>query len=102
MRMSHIYQPVMLMELLKSSGQCSTDQIARAILLHDQSQVEYYEKITRDMVGRVLRNHDIVSKLGQIYALNGFDLLTDEQVESLVTACQSKLEEYLKQRGAKI
>jgi len=102
MRMSHIYQPVMLMELLRNQGQRSCEEIARAILTHDQSQVEYYEKITRDMVGRVLRNHDIVSKQGQNYALNGFDQLTDEQVEILVEACQAKLDEYLAQRGEKI
>lgn len=100
--MSHIYQPVMLMELLLNRGECSTEQIARAILQHDQSQVEYYEKITRDMVGRVLRNHGIVSKHGQNYALNGFDQLAPNEVEQLIAACQAKLDDYLAQRGEKI
>jgi ATP adenylyltransferase len=62
MRMSHTYQPVMFMTLLEKGGSCSEEDIARAILAHDQSQVEYYEKITRDMVGPVLRNHHIVSR----------------------------------------
>ena len=57
MRMSHIYQPVMMMTLLQHNGQASTRDIAKAILHDDQSQIEYYENITRNMEGRVLRNH---------------------------------------------
>ena len=102
MRMSHIYQPVMLMALLKNQGRCSTEDIARAILEHDQSQVEYYEKITRDMVGRVLRSHHIVRKEGQSYALNDFEQLTRDQIDHLISTCQTKLDEYLSQRGQQI
>ncbi len=47
MRMSHIYQPVMLRELLASGGRASTRQIARALLAEDRSQIEYYEQITK-------------------------------------------------------
>jgi hypothetical protein len=46
MRMSHIYQPVMLMTLLRQGGRGSTKAIARSILAHDQSQVEYSENVT--------------------------------------------------------
>ena len=45
MRMSHVYQPVMLMTLLRSDGKASTTRIAKAILEHDESQIEYYEKM---------------------------------------------------------
>jgi ATP adenylyltransferase len=41
MRMSHIYQPVMLMTLLQSESRASITNIAKAILSHDQSQIEY-------------------------------------------------------------
>lgn len=54
MRMSHVYQPVMMMELLKSRGSASVTDIAKALLAHDQSQIEYYEQITKNMVGDVL------------------------------------------------
>ena len=54
MRMSHIYQPVMLLELLRSRGKASVNQIAQALLSHDVSQIEYYEQITKNMVGKVL------------------------------------------------
>jgi ATP adenylyltransferase len=46
MRMSHVYQPLMSMALLRGGGRCSTNEIARSILAHDESQVEYYEKVT--------------------------------------------------------
>src|SRR5262250_2242186 len=62
MRMSHVYQPVMLMTLLEGGGKASTTAIAKAILDHDQSQIEYYEKIVGSMVGRVLRSHGVVRK----------------------------------------
>lgn len=34
MRMSHIYQPVMLLEIPRSCGTVSIDEIAKALLLH--------------------------------------------------------------------
>ena len=64
MRMSHVYQPIMLMTLLRGGGRSSTKEIARSILAHDESQVEYYEGVTKNMVGRVFRNHGIVEKGG--------------------------------------
>ena len=41
MRMSHIYQPVMLMALLKSGGRLADKEVAKALLEHDESQIEY-------------------------------------------------------------
>lgn len=41
MRMSIIYQPVMLVELLRSGGTASIDQIAKALLLHDAKFVGF-------------------------------------------------------------
>ena len=35
MRMAHIYQPVMLLTLLQAKGECSEEDIARAIFAHD-------------------------------------------------------------------
>ena len=63
MKMSHIYQPVMLIEMLKSGGTASVTDLAKALLGHDTSQIEYYEQITKTMVGEVLTtNNDITEK----------------------------------------
>ena len=59
MRMSHIYQPVMIRELLKSGGKASIRNIAAAFLSRDESQLEYYEQITKNMPGKVLSKHGI-------------------------------------------
>ncbi len=102
MRMSHIYQPVMLTTLLLNKGQCGDRTIAKALLGRDESQIEYYQKITRDMVGRVLRRHGIVERTKKQYALNGFDDLSDPQVKTLISLCEEKLQEYLEKRGSRI
>jgi ATP adenylyltransferase len=102
MRLSHIYQPVMLLTLLQAQGECSEEDIAKAILVHDQSQIEYYEKITRDMVGRVLRSHKIVERKGRAYRLVDYDTLNQKEKDSLVALCEQKLTDYLERRGGNI
>jgi hypothetical protein len=93
MRMSHVYQPVMLMTLLRRGGRASTKDIARSILAHDESQVEYYEDVTKNMVGRVLRSHGIVEREGVSYSLVGYKDLDGEQVKRLIELCEAKLGE---------
>jgi ATP adenylyltransferase len=99
MRMSHVYQPVMLMTLLKDGGKSSTTEIAKAILDHDESQIEYYEKIVGNMVGRVLRNHGVVTKEGNDYQLCIEHNLSRSQNTHLLELCQAKLDEYKTKRG---
>ena len=84
MRMSHIYQPVMLMTLLAKGGKASVRDIAASILIHDESQIEYYEQITTQMVGRVLRDRLVVKKEGREFELLDSGGLTNAQVAELV------------------
>jgi len=101
--MSHIYQPVMLLELLRRGGSASTKQIAHALLSHDESQLEYYEQITRNMVGKVLtKNRGITSREGDRYNLNAFDALSSEEVKALIGFCKDKLDSYIEKRGKRI
>ncbi len=53
-RLSHISQPVMQMALSNNDGECHQTNIARKILVHDQSQIEYYNQITNNLVRQVL------------------------------------------------
>ncbi len=62
MRMSHIYQPVMIKSLLINNGKLTDFQIAENLLKYDGSQIEYYQNVTNNMVGKVLRSHNIVAK----------------------------------------
>jgi hypothetical protein len=99
MRMSHIYQPVMMCTLLESKGRASIEAIAKALLAEDRSQIEYYQEITRNMVGRVLREHGLVHRDGSHYVLPDFDSLTTQEVRELQLLCQSKLAAYIERRG---
>ena len=83
-------------------GKSSTTEIARSILAHDESQVEYYEDVTKNMVGRVLRSHGIVEKEANGFSLVGYDDLDDKQVEYLIELCGAKLDEYKAKRGKRI
>jgi ATP adenylyltransferase len=102
MRMSHIYQPVMLLTLMRKRGRATTTEIAKSILLHDHSQIEYYENIVHNMVGQVLRRHGIVSREGDHYLLVDFEKLTPPQVQELAQMCRKRLAEYLDRRGARV
>lgn len=99
MRMSHVYQPVVLRTLLSQGGQASTQELAAALLQRDRSQVEYYLEIVKRMVGKVLLRRGIVSKEGQTWRLRGFDVLSPKEILALQAACDRKLEAYVMQRG---
>lgn len=61
MRMSHIYQPVVLMTLLRNEGKCQEREIATELLARDESQIEYYTQITNNMVGCHSRDSSCLS-----------------------------------------
>ena len=103
MRMSHIYQPVMLIELMKHEGTADVSDIAKALLVQDVSQVEYYEHITKNMVGKVLtKNRGLTERNKNDYHLIGFKDLSPDEVSALTDLCLSKIDEYIGKRGDKI
>jgi ATP adenylyltransferase len=60
MRMSHIYQPVMLKVLLDGTGAASLEDIAKALLSYDLPQIEYYGLRTKRMVGNKHLQSDLI------------------------------------------
>jgi ATP adenylyltransferase len=100
MRMSHVYQPVMLREILRHNGAATVNEVARALLAEDRSQVEYYEQITKNMVGRVLtKNRGITEKDNETYRVKGFSELSKREVDELIARCDAKIAEYLDKRN---
>lgn len=99
MRMSHIYQPVMIRYLLTNGGVADDKMIAGEISQQDPSQIDYYRTITNNMVGRVLRNHGIVEKVNEQYVLKDYSTLSQIEIETLVNICNQKLSDYLDKRG---
>ncbi len=102
MRMSHVYQPVMIMKLLSNQGKAKADEIALDLVQNDLSQVEYYTERVNQMVGKVLRNNQIVAKEGGEYQLIGFEELSDNEREKLIELCTIKITEYKEKRGMMI
>ena len=103
MRMSHVYQPIMLIEILKNNGSASTNEVAKALLSYDISQVEYYEHITKNMVGKVLtKSRGVTSKDKNQYHLNEFENLDEEEIKKLIIYCEEKIENFIGKRGDKV
>ena len=102
MSMQHIYQPVMLIELLKNQGNASEETIARVILNRDPTQVDYYIDKVRNMVGKVLRDNGITERDKEVHSLKDFQQLTQDEIEELINLCRDKLIEFEDKRGDKI
>jgi len=105
--MSHVYQPAMLIAILENKGAASVTDIAKKLLSLDISQVEYYQQITKNMVGRVLTNHKITEKQVEGAKIKGYGIvgasdLSDEETLSLIALCQAKINEYVAKRGDQI
>lgn len=103
MRMSHVYQPVMLQVLLEKGGAASTTDIAKALLSYDRSQVEYYEIRTKNMVGKVLTQNGVIEPIRDGRRIVGYRLaaneLSEQEIAALVELCQERLSAYIDQRG---
>jgi len=101
MKMQHIYQPVMIKTLIQSNGKATPQKIAKSFLAKDQSQIDYYAEITKNMPGKVLRKHKIVE-----YSEGSFKLdlsqLTKEQKDALIRTCDKKIVEYEEKYGKTI
>ena len=102
--MSHIYQPVMIKTLLENYGVSHERDISKALLIIDESQIDYYTKITNAMVGSVLRKHDIVNRdrKSKEYRLNDIEYYSRSQIRVLKGLCDMRLNQFLEVRGKEI
>jgi diadenosine tetraphosphate (Ap4A) HIT family hydrolase/5-methylcytosine-specific restriction endonuclease McrA len=87
------------MRLLENNGKAKANEIAVDLVQNDLSQLEYYIERVNQMVGKVLRNNQIVIKENTDYQLIGFDELSDIDRQKLIDICIKKIEEYKEKRG---
>lgn len=92
--MTHIYQPVMIKTLLQREGRARTEDIARAFLNADTSQLEYYKAITKRWPHQTLKKHGIVSYSREEYTLLLNDITRKER-ESLIDLCELRIQEFI-------
>jgi len=91
----------MLIELIKGNGKASGSNIAKSFLSYDETQIDYYKKITTLMPFKYLSKHlNEIKKSKDYYSFENFDL-EESQKDELIKMCSSKLESYIKKRGIK-
>jgi len=98
MRMSHIYQPLLIKALINSNGIATLRQLSYAFLAEDESQLLYYEGRIKGMPVPVLAKHGVVAKDGDLIRLN-VGKLTFQQKARLRALCEQKIQEFLEKRG---
>ena len=101
MRMSHIYQPLLIKTLVEVGGSATVRQLAVSFLSHDESEILYYEKRLKEMPIKVLKNHGIITKNEDLVILN-VRRLTLEQKAEIRKICEQKMQEYIVSRGLSI
>ena len=102
MRMSHVYQPLMLMELLGRRSPAPAQDVARRILGEDVTQIEYYTERVKRMVGKVLTGNGITRCEKGTYALVGGEELSDAERDQLLDLCRQRLDAFREQRGEEV
>jgi len=98
MRMSHIYQPLLIRALVEAGGAATLRQLAHAFLAQDESQLRFYERRIKEMPLRVLTKHGIVRHDGQLVSLVVPDLSYVQRAQ-LKRACEQRLQEFIEKRN---
>lgn len=101
MRMSHIYQPLLIKTLVELGGIATVRHLAMIFLDNDESQIQYYEKRLKEMPIKVLSAHDVISRDDELVRLNVKNLTLEQKAE-IKKICEAKIQEYITSRGMKI
>lgn len=99
MRMSHVYQPLMLMELLGRRSPAPAEDVARRILGEDVTQIDYHTERVKRMVGKVLTGNGITRCERGLYSLVRGDELSDAERDLLLEHCRQRLDSFRELRG---
>ena len=98
MRMSHVYQPLVLEFLVQSGGKATLRHLATMMAAADEAAVGFYANKILTMPLPVLREHGAVEKDGDLVSLTAGEL-TYEQRVAIVAACESRIARFLAERG---
>lgn len=101
MRMSHIYQPLLVKTLVELGGVATVRHLAMTFLNNDESQIQYYEKRLKEMPIKVLSQHNVIKKEKELVRLD-IRNLTLEQKAEIKKICETKIQEFISKRGLKI
>lgn len=99
MRMSHIYQPVVIRSLLDSGNVATVRQLALDLLSSDEAQIRYYEDRIKKMPLPVLRRHGVISTERDGVVRLNVERMTFEERAELRAACDQAIGDFLSRRG---
>ena len=99
MRMSHVYQPLVIEFLAQSGGTATLRQLATNMAAADEAAVGFYANKISTMPVPVLKEHGAVTRDGEVISLTTSQL-TYEQRATLVAACEARIAKFLAERGA--
>lgn len=99
MRMSQVYQPVMLKLLIANPSGVERRAIAESFLAYDEPQKDYYEEIVKRWPWKTLSKHGLVERQGDQYLLAAhLTDLSDSERERLIQTADAKITEFLASR----
>lgn len=98
MRMSHIYQPLLIRSLVDTGGTATVRQLACLFLAQDESQLLFYEKRIKEMPLKVLKRRGVVEHDGELVHLRA-PRLTLEQKATIRMLCERKMQEFVRRKG---
>lgn len=99
MRMSHVYQPLLIRSLLDSGNIATVRQLALELLAEDEGQIRTYEKRIKVMPLPVLRRHGIVSSEKDGVVRLNVGKLSFEDRARLRAVCERRIGDFLAARG---
>ncbi len=99
MAMQHIYQPVLLRELLASGGTATLRQLARAYVQEDEELLTMVEERLKKMPLRVLKDNGVITRHEHDVWRLDVDRLSHADRETLRLACESRLRDFVVQRA---
>jgi ATP adenylyltransferase len=98
MKMSHIYQPLLIKSLVDAGGSTTLRQLAFSFLSEDESQLLYYEKKIKEMPLKVLLKRGIVNQDGDLVSLKTGKLSYQQKAE-IKMACEKRMQEFVQKKG---
>ncbi len=98
MRMSHVYQPLLIRSLLDAGGKATIRNIAIDFAKEDEALIQYYELRIKRMPLNVLKKRGFVKYENGLVSLS-VENLTFDQRAKLRALCEKRISQFLSKRG---
>ena len=98
MRMSHVYQPLLIRSVLDAGGKATIRNIATDFAKEDEALIQDYELRIKRMPLKVLKKHGFVKYENGLVSLS-VENLTFDQRARLRALCEKRISQFLSKRG---